>query len=94
MRALLAGLLAAVACTAHAPASNLPLVTLADAEPRRSSEKSPWAAALVETWLAGYAWPQGRRFDQERYEIVRHEVSPAPAGRALLQFRCSPHARG
>lgn len=63
------------------------IITLPNKPPKRSSERNPTAQALIETWLDGYGWPKNKRFDEERYEIVKHRVVWAQFGRALLQFR-------
>jgi hypothetical protein len=74
---------------AQAPAPN-DIVTLGNEPPQRSGERDPSVRALLETWLAGYGWNKGRRFDQERYEIVDRRLTWKDKGRALLQFRVLP----
>lgn len=64
------------------------IVRLANRPPQRSPERQPSAAALVESWLSGYGFEQGHRFDIERYEVVdRRVVWQGTAGRAMLRLR-------
>jgi hypothetical protein len=65
-------------------------ITLPNKPPERSADRDPSATALLETWLAGYAWDEDKRFDTERYEIISRRVTWKPFGRALLQFRVLP----
>lgn len=64
------------------------IVRLADRAPKRSTEHTPSATALIETWLDAYAWEPGKHFDTERYEILdRRVVWQGGVGRAMLRFR-------
>jgi hypothetical protein len=66
------------------------MVLLPNNLPERSGERNPSSQALIETWLGGYGWNKGKRFDRERYEIVTRRVVWGELGRAILQFRVLP----
>jgi hypothetical protein len=77
--------------TAWAPALAAPeIITLPNTPPERSADKHPTASALLQTWLDGYGWEEGKRFDQQRYEILDDRVQWNEFGRAFLQFRILP----
>jgi hypothetical protein len=63
---------------------------LPNEQPKASTAHNPAASDLIETWLAGYDWPPGKRFDQERYEILADGVSWGNSGRAILVLRLLP----
>lgn len=74
---------------AEAGATN-EIVTLGPTAPARSSQRDPSARALLESWIGGQIWPDGQRFDQERYEILNRRVNWGKQGRAFLQARILP----
>ncbi len=63
---------------------------LPNTRPMNSTDHSPSARALIETWLALYDWPVNKRFDQERYEVLNYGVSWGNIGRAILALRLLP----
>jgi hypothetical protein len=71
-------------------ASPTEIVTLGPKAPARSSEHDPSARGLLESWIGGQIWPDGKRFDQERYEILDRRVTWSKHGRAFLQARILP----
>ena len=87
LAALLCGALTAPAFVGSAMAEP-EIVRLADRKPERSPEREPSAAALAESWLSGYGFEPGHRYDVERYEVLeRRIVWQGRAGRALLRLR-------
>ena len=66
------------------------IVLLPNSPPQRSGDRDPSSKELIETWLAGYGWDKAKRFDQQRYEIVKRRVVWSELGRATLQFRVLP----
>jgi hypothetical protein len=63
---------------------------LENVAPKRSTDHDPSARALIDTWLAGYAWPKQKRFDQDRYEILERRIAWQKIGRAIQVLRLLP----
>lgn len=63
---------------------------LPNLKPVHSTDHDPSAQALIGTWLAGSDWPAGKRFDQERYQILDYRLAWGDAGRAIVVFRLLP----
>jgi hypothetical protein len=70
-----------------APAAAGEIITLPDGTPARSAERDPSARALLESWLAGYGWPEGTHFDDRSYEILERQVRSQRGGIAYLRVR-------
>lgn len=66
------------------------IVTLGNPKPAASAEREPTGQQLLETWIAGRIWGDGKRFDAERYEILDRKVVWARQGRAILHGRVLP----
>ncbi|MGJ0507073.1 MAG: hypothetical protein ACR652_08040 [Methylocystis sp.] len=66
------------------------IVRLGAHAPARSSQHDPSSRELLESWIAGRIWPDGKRFDQERYEILDRRVVWSQKGRAILHARVLP----
>lgn len=91
--AAFAGLLMAItlaASSARADSGDEIVGPLPNVAPKQSAVHEPTALDLIDTWLGGYDWPKGKRFDQERYQILKRDVSWKETGRATMMFRLLP----